>query len=402
MTSATIAPPRPRATATTTVQPSRHPAEPLAKHVEQGQALLDQARLVGDISDYQCWRAARNPWIELTTETLRDLYGSEEADKFKSAASALVRGGRWQTEHKRESKCIEVAIDVLVSLQGRPEFEQEPSVDSELALEPAGGPVLARDAREPSPGLPTQEPDELAQELEELAQELQELAPVSSAGPELAQELQESAGSQVAPAPSAGSELAPAPSVGVVAQEPAEGAEVVKQAANGSSLPTMATADPMPDGTRQVLLVHGTNETWKLAVAGLLERASPNEVAVLNEPSSDRGELVQQWDGPAVGLRYAVVLLTADDIGAPRLDSDDEPYYSPRARQNVVFKMGFLVAALGPRCVCVLYEDGVELPCDLDGIGCIRLDRAGTWQSKLLLTLRSAGFDYDLNRLAPV
>jgi hypothetical protein len=30
----------------------------------------------------------------------------------------------------------------------------------------------------------------------------------------------------------------------------------------------------------------------------------------------------------------------------------------------------------------------------------VRLDLAGSWQPKLLLTLRRAGFDYDLNRLA--
>ena len=50
----------------------------------------------------------------------------------------------------------------------------------------------------------------------------------------------------------------------------------------------------------------------------------------------------------------------------------------------------------------MLYEDGVELPCDLEGISYVRLDLAGTWQPKLLLHLRKAGFDYDLNKLAPV
>jgi predicted nucleotide-binding protein len=64
--------------------------------------------------------------------------------------------------------------------------------------------------------------------------------------------------------------------------------------------------------------------------------------------------------------------------------------------------MGILVAALGPGRRCVLYEDGVELPCDLDGMSLIRFDQSRTWQSKLLLKLRSAGFDCDVNRLAPV
>jgi predicted nucleotide-binding protein len=62
--------------------------------------------------------------------------------------------------------------------------------------------------------------------------------------------------------------------------------------------------------------------------------------------------------------------------------------------------MGFLVAALAPGSVCVLYEEGVQLPCDIEGIVYVRLDLAGTWQPKLLLALRKAGFDYDLNKLA--
>jgi predicted nucleotide-binding protein len=94
------------------------------------------------------------------------------------------------------------------------------------------------------------------------------------------------------------------------------------------------------------------------------------------------------------------VLLTADDIGAPRVESEAEPYFSPRAHQAVVFEMGFLVAALAPGRVCVLYEEGVQLPCDLEDIAYVRLDLAGTWQPKLLLQLRKAGFDYDLNKLA--
>ena len=94
--------------------------------------------------------------------------------------------------------------------------------------------------------------------------------------------------------------------------------------------------------------------------------------------------------------------MTADDVGGARLESSTEPYFSTRAHQGVVFEMGFLVAALTPGRVCVLYEDGVELPCDLDGVSHVRLDLAGTWQPKLLLHLRRAGFDYDMNKLVSV
>lgn len=152
----------------------------------------------------------------------------------------------------------------------------------------------------------------------------------------------------------------------------------------------------------QVFLVHGRDENLKEAVAALLEHAGPHPVTILNERPSDRRMLVEHPHERTARSRHAVILLTADDVAGPRLDSDREPHFSPRARQGVVFEMGVLVAALTPRCLCVLYEEGVEWPCDIDGITYVRLDLAGTWQSKLLLHLRGAGLDYDLNKLASV
>ena len=305
------------------LQVSRHaPGELLLKRVDQGQALVEQARLIGEISDYEVWKEAQKHWIQLTAETLGRSYdGSEELERFKSAASAPAGGGPWQIEYERNSKCLRAAIDVLVSLRERPEGEQQP-------------------------------PD----------------------GPELAHE------------PSVGSERAPAPFGAAEFVQPPAGASV-------SSPPATPSVAPKSGRIGQVFLVRGSNEMWMRAVAGLLERAGPYEVTVLNERPNDRVRLLEPFAEQAPGSRYAVVLLTADDVGGSRLDSDLAPCLSPRARQNVVFQMGVLVTALTPGRVCVLYEDGVELPCDLDGIAHVRLDPAGSWQSKLLRQLRSAGFD---------
>ncbi len=172
--------------------------------------------------------------------------------------------------------------------------------------------------------------------------------------------------------------------------------------AAGSSLPALAAEGPRTDRTRQVFLVHGRDEKLKDAVAALLGRAGSHPVTILNEQPSDRRMLVEHPAERTAESRYAVILLTADDVAGPRLDSAREPHFSPRARQGVVFEMGVLLAALTPRCLCVLYEDGVELPCDIDGITYVLLDLAGTWRSKLLAHLRRAGFDYDMNVLAPI
>jgi predicted nucleotide-binding protein len=310
-------------------------AELLAKDVAQGQPLVQQAGLIGDLSEYERWKPARQQWIELTARTLGHIYDDAvEADEFRSAASVLAGEEPWQVECKRESGSMRAAIDILISLQDQLE-------DAERAGE------RVDDAK------PSTEPT---------------VDPTPAQPPPV--------GSELAPASPVGSELA--------------------------SSPPTASAGLSPERTGQVFLVHGSDERWRQAVAGLLERAGPHEVTTFNEWPSGRGALVAQFEQQTAAPSFAVVLLTADDVGAPRLDSDQEPYFSARARQGVVFAMGVLVAALTPHRVCALYEDGVESPCDLDGIAYIRLDQAGTWRSKLLLQLRTAGFDYDLNKLAPV
>jgi hypothetical protein len=352
-------------------------AELLARSIEQGEGLLERANLIGDFSDYESWKGNRKVWIERTAETLQLVYdGPHEAEDFRAAASSEVpspgvpAGQQWQIEYRRDSNCVRAAIDVLISLQDKLEYvpdgvsktEPQPAdhTDPEAGSEPEPG---------PGPG-PEQEPERRPEP--ERDPESPKL--------EQPQEPQEPEGPQE-------QEFSFAPALTPPSPLPA-------RTSNGGSVART--------GPGQVFIVHGRDERIKQAVADLLGRSGRHEVTVLNERPSDRKMLVEQLTDHTAGSRYAIVLLTADDVGAPRLDSDREPYFSPRARQGVVFEMGVLVAALTPRFMCVLYEDGVELPCDLDGIAYVRLDLAGSWQSKLLLHLRGAGFDYDLNSLAPI
>ena len=308
--------------------------------------LLGRLHFIIDFSDDERWKAARREWIERTDETLDRIYeGPQEVDEFESAAYAPAVGQPWQVEYN-DSSSLRTAVDVLISLQDRlDDYAPGDLADAARALDvdPQRGDPGYESSQERSVGA--------------------DLGPTNSANVEFVQPMTNGA---------------------------------------GSPLPAPAADRPRTDHTRQVFLVHGRQEKLKEAVAALLELAGPHPVTILNERPSDRRMLVEHPEERSADSRYAIILLTADDVAGPRLDCGREHHFSPRARQGVVFEMGVLVAALTPRRLCVLYEDGVELPCHIDGITYVLLDLAGTWQSKLLLHLRGAGLDYDLNMLAPI
>ncbi|MHB8235316.1 MAG: TIR domain-containing protein [Solirubrobacteraceae bacterium] len=357
--------------------------ELLAQCIKQGQALVQRASLVGDFSDYESWKAARNQWIEPTGEALEHMYGgTAQRGEFTQAVTAADAPQRWQQQYAGDLDAVKAAIELLTVLQSELAFVRE---------EPALGPGNAQGAVEQSHTQEQQSPERSSPtpQLQSAAPESSPAAPLGVREHEVEDEDLTSQRDDDLVEPLVGAELAPAPSFARELAQQADG-EVSAQRADA----------PAPSQGKQVLLAHGRNERWMAAVARLLEQAGPHEVTILNERPGDRDALAQQFSGHTPSSRYAVVLLTADDIGAPRVESEDEPYYSPRPHQAVVFEMGFLVAALEPGRVCVLYEEGVQLPCDLQDVAYVRLDMAGTWQPKLLLQLRKAGFDYDLNKLA--
>ena len=70
-----------------------------------------------------------------------------------------------------------------------------------------------------------------------------------------------------------------------------------------------------------------------------------------------------------------------------------------RARQNVVYELGWFHGRLGRGKVIALLSDEVEKPSDLDGVLYLPLDPFGTWKLRLGQELRAAGVDADLNNV---
>ena len=144
-----------------------------------------------------------------------------------------------------------------------------------------------------------------------------------------------------------------------------------------------------------IFIVHGRHNESKEAVARFLECLGLNPIILHEKPNQGKTVIEKFETNAEVG--FAVITLTADDVGALALNSSHEPL-RPRARQNVIFELGYFVGRLNRARVCALYQEGVELPSDIHGIVYVPWDPGGSWKMSLIKELKAAGYNVDANK----
>ena len=142
-----------------------------------------------------------------------------------------------------------------------------------------------------------------------------------------------------------------------------------------------------------IFIVHGHDDRTKLDVARTIEKLGLNPIILSEQPN--QGQTIIEKFELHSDVGFAVILLTADDLGKTKTDKE-EKY---RARQNVIIEMGYFIGKLGRSKVFPLYEDGVELPSDLHGILYNPIDKGGSWKFRLAKELSAAGYTIDANKL---
>jgi predicted nucleotide-binding protein len=137
----------------------------------------------------------------------------------------------------------------------------------------------------------------------------------------------------------------------------------------------------------KVFVVHGHHGELRESCARLLEKQGLESIILQEKPN--RGQTIIEKFESHANVAFAVVLMTKDDEG--RKAGDPNIGLTPRARQNVLFELGFFLDRLGRRKVCAIYEPGIELPSDYNGVAYIEYDRRGAWKVDLLRELKTAG-----------
>lgn len=144
--------------------------------------------------------------------------------------------------------------------------------------------------------------------------------------------------------------------------------------------------------TNKVFIVHGHNEAVKEKVARFIEHLKLKPI-ILHEQADKGRTIIEKFEANSNDVNFAIILLTADDEGKAKTETD----YKNRARQNVIFEMGYFIGFLSRSHVFMLLDDGVEKPSDLDGI--IYTSLKEEWKTKLFKELQECGYKVDPNDL---
>ena len=161
---------------------------------------------------------------------------------------------------------------------------------------------------------------------------------------------------------------------------------------NQPQIPASAQGNDRPSSNK-VFVIHGRDEGTRETVARFLQTLGLDPV-ILQEQVNRGRTIIEKFEYHA-DAQFAVALLTPDDAGSFQGDKNN---LKPRARQNVIFELGFFIGRLGREGVCALTKGDMEILSDYAGVVYIPLDVSDGWKMKLIKELQSAGFQVDANR----
>lgn len=155
-------------------------------------------------------------------------------------------------------------------------------------------------------------------------------------------------------------------------------------------IPNLFPSSPTTRNKRKVFIVHGRDNEAKQEVSRFIMTIGLEPI-ILHEQASSGMTIIQKIEHYSNEAAFALVLYTACDQGRGYHESNQKP--KDRARQNVVFEHGYLMAKLGRQNVCALVKGFLETPNDLSGVVYVELDDRGAWKLDVVKELKASGYN---------
>ena len=142
---------------------------------------------------------------------------------------------------------------------------------------------------------------------------------------------------------------------------------------------------------KRVFIVHGHDCEMKETIARFVEKMGL-EAVILHEQANNGKTIIEKFEENS-DVSFAIILMSPDDLGKQKCAVD----LNPRARQNVIFELGYFMGKLGRSKVCALVKDSVEKPSDIAGV--LYIDFNNGWKLELAKELKTSGFEIDMNKV---
>lgn len=159
---------------------------------------------------------------------------------------------------------------------------------------------------------------------------------------------------------------------------------------NFSQATQSSTQAPVARNKRKVFIVHGRDNAAKQEVARFIEQLGL-EAIILHEQTNAGMTIIEKIEHYSNDADFALILYTPCDKGRGTHESHLPP--KDRARQNVVFEHGYLMAKLGRENICSLVKGNIETPNDISGVVYTTLDDLGAWKREVSRELESCGYN---------
>lgn len=141
---------------------------------------------------------------------------------------------------------------------------------------------------------------------------------------------------------------------------------------------------------RKVFIVHGHDNEVKQEIGRFIEGIGL-DVIILHEQANAGMTIIEKIERYSNDADFALVLYTPCDRGRGAHESTIPA--RNRARQNVVFEHGYLMAKLGRENVCALVKGEIETPNDISGVVYVNLDTRGAWKTEVAKELKACGYE---------
>lgn len=164
--------------------------------------------------------------------------------------------------------------------------------------------------------------------------------------------------------------------------------QVPKQVVNVSNV--VSSFQVQPKKKNKVFIVHGRDNEAKQEIARHIESLGL-EAIILHEQASSGMTIIEKIEHYSGEADFALVLYTACDKGRGVHENNVPPKL--RARQNVVFEHGYLMAKLGRRNVTALVKGDIETPNDISGVVYVGMDSYGAWKTEVVKELQACGYN---------